>query len=152
LRFFLAGIMQGSHFGDAMHPQSYRNRLAETLAAAFPQAEIYDPFAGHSDSLSYSAEAARGVFLRHNEMCGEVDVVVAFVPEASMGTAIEMWEAFRNGRVVLCISPLSKNWVVKFCSHARWDDLDEFIADVASGVVAERIAEIVAARESTAAS
>lgn len=151
MRFFLAGIMQGSHFGDAMHTQSYRTRLAETLAQAFPQAEIYDPFAGHSDSLSYSAEAARGVFLGHNRMCGEVDVVVAYVPEASMGTAIEMWEAFRNGRVVLCISPLSKNWVVKFCSHARWDDLDQFCADIASGEVGKRIEEIVRDRESNAA-
>ena len=37
------------------------------------------------------------MFERHNDMCREVDVVIAFVPEASMGTAIEMWEAYQHG-------------------------------------------------------
>jgi hypothetical protein len=55
-------------------------------------------------------------------MCGEVDVVVAFLPEASMGTAIEIWEAFRHGRRVVTISPLERNWVVRYCSHLVLED------------------------------
>jgi hypothetical protein len=49
-------------------------------------------------------------------MCGETDLLIAFVPEATMGTAIEMWEAARHGRVVVTISPLDLNWAVQFCS------------------------------------
>ena len=76
-------------------------------------------------------------------MCREVDVVIAFVPEASMGTAIEMWEAHEHGRaVVLAISPLVHNWAIKFCSHAVFESLDLFEAAVRDG----RIAEIVESR------
>ncbi len=39
-----------------------------------------------------------------------------------MGTAIEIWEAFRHGRRVVTISPLEKNWVVRYCSHLVLED------------------------------
>ena len=61
-------------------------------------------------------------------MCREIDVLLAFVPEASMGTAIEMWEAHQHGAAVITISPLKHNWAVKFLSHALYADLPEFEA------------------------
>ena len=106
MRFFLAGIMQGSHRGADLHDQEYRGRLRRSLEAAFPSAEVYDPLADHANSLEYDDEQGRHVFFGHNELCREVDVVLAFVPEASMGTAIEMWEAYCSGRIVITISPL----------------------------------------------
>lgn len=124
MRFFIAGIMQGSHLGAVMHNQNYRERLKQLLLQHFPDADVYDPLADHRDSLDYDADQGRRTFFRHNEMCGEVDVVVAFVPEASMGTAIEMWEAYRHGRTVIAISPLVHNWVVKFCSHYIFADVE----------------------------
>jgi hypothetical protein len=60
-----------------------------------------------------------------------------------MGTAIEMWEAFRHGRVVLAISPLVHNWTVKYCSHALFPDLDAFEGALEAGQVAERIKEVL---------
>ena len=125
MRFFLAGIMQGSLADAALHQQDYRARLAALVGRHFPEAELYDPLAAHGESLNYDADRGREVFFGHNRMCGEVDVLLAFVPEASMGTAIEMWEAHRNGRVVISISPLEHNWAVKFLSHARYRDLAE---------------------------
>jgi hypothetical protein len=65
---------------------------------------------------------------------------VAFVPEASMGTAIEMWEAHRHGRVVITISPLVHNWAVRFLSHAVYADVEAFAAALADGRV-RRIVE-----------
>jgi len=79
------------------------------------------------------------VFLHHIELCGQVDVVLAFVPEASMGTAIEMWDAYRHGRVVLTISPLEHNWAVRFLSHHVYDSLESFEAALQSGRVADAI-------------
>src|SRR5262245_45205389 len=117
MRIFLAGIMQGSHAGVEMHSQSYRGHLRQLIEQHMPQAEIYDPLADHRMSLDYDFDQGRAVFLRQNHMCRDVDVVIAFVPEASMGTAIEMWEAWRHGRIVIAISPLAHNWTVKFCSH-----------------------------------
>ena len=96
MNVFLAGIMQGSHVVATMHDQNYRPRLKRLLAEHWPQVNVYDPLADHAASLDYSPQQAAEVFLHHNRMCGEVDVVIAFIPEASMGTAIEIWEAWRQ--------------------------------------------------------
>ncbi len=140
LRFFLAGIMQGSHLGQALHNQHYRDELKDLLREHFRDARVYDPLADHSDSVAYDDEKGRQVFENHNRMCSEVDVVVAFIPQASMGTAIEMWEAWKAGGYVIAISPLVHNWVVRFCSHVVYSDLEQFERAVRTGEVAERIA------------
>jgi hypothetical protein len=144
MRFFLAGIMQGSHLGASLHHQGYRQRIKDLVSAHFPGAEVYDPLADHADSLSYDDERGRAVFLHHCELCREVDVVLAFVPEASMGTAIEMWEAYRHGRCVIAVSPLALNWSVKFLSHALYADIESFERALADGSLARRIAEVLA--------
>ena len=123
MRFFIAGIMQGSHVEAVLHGQDYREQLTTLLGRFYPDSDIYDPRFEHRESLDYNDQKGRDVFMMHNRMCGEVDVVVAFLPEASMGTAIELWEAFRHGRRVVTISPLEKNWVVRYCSHLVLEDL-----------------------------
>ena len=144
MRIFLAGIMQGSHLGAVMHYQGYRDQLRQSLEQYLPDADVYDPLADHQLSLDYTEDRAREVFLFHNRFCGQIDVLIAFVPEASMGTAIEMWEAWRHNRVVIAISPLTLNWTIKYCSHAVYTDLEGFQADLASGRLAEKIAAIQA--------
>jgi len=142
MRFFLAGIMQGSHQGLLLHNQDYRRQIRQLLADHFPQAEIYDPLADHPRSLGYDEATGRDVFFRHNLMCRDVDVLLAFLPEASMGTAIEMWEAYQHGAAVISISPLEHNWAVKFLSHARYADVEQFAAAVGCGELAERIRQV----------
>ena len=142
MRFFLAGIMQGSHVESRLHDQDYRAHITRLIEAHFPQAEIYDPRAEHSESLGYDDGTGRSVFLRHNLMCREVDVLLAFVPEASMGTAIEMWEAYQHGATVITISPLRHNWAIKFLSHALYADVEAFEAALQSGQIARRIEEM----------
>ena len=142
MRFFLAGIMQGSHLGPVIHNQNYRARIKMLLAEHFPRAEVYDPLADHGNSLEYDDHLGRQVFFAHNQLAAEVDVLLAFVPEASMGTAIEMWEAHQHGAAVIAISPLRHNWVVKFLSHAIYADLAEFEAAVVCGALARRLGEI----------
>ena len=131
--------MQGSHTESRLHAQDYRQRLTRLLEAHFPEAEIYDPRANHSKSLGYDDGTGRSVFFHHNRMCREVDVLLAFVPEASMGTAIEMWEAHQHGAAVITISPLKHNWAVKFLSHAIYADVEGFEAALQSGEVADCI-------------
>lgn len=136
LTFFIAGIMQGSFREMALHDQSYRTELTVLLERHFPGCRVYDPFAHHSNSVAYDDVKGREIFLMHNRMCGrEVDVLIAFVPEASMGTAIEMWEAYKNGAVVLTIGPLKVNWAVKFLSDAIYHDLPSFLAALESGEI-----------------
>ena len=99
----------------------------------WPVSKIYDPLADHADSLEYDDARGREVFFKHNRMCGEVDVVLAFVPEASMGTAIEMWEAHRHGRCVVSVSPLVHNWAIRFLSHVCYRDEAELESALANG-------------------
>ena len=142
MQVFLAGIMQGSMVKRAVHDQDYRQRLKELLAEHLPEAEVYDPRANHTSSVGYDDTTGREVFFHHNRMCSQVDVLLAFVPEASMGTAIEMWEAYKNGAAVITISPLAVNWAVRFLSHAIYTDMDEFEEALRSGRLARLIAEV----------
>lgn len=143
MRFFLAGIMQGSYTEAILHGQEYRQRLKELLELHIPQARVYDPLAEHTDSLTYDDTTGRSVFFRHNAMCREVDVLVAFVPQASMGTAIEMWEAYQHGAAVIAVSPMVHNWTIKFLAHEIYADLAGLEADLATGRLRRRIEEIL---------
>ncbi len=73
-------------------------------------------------------------------------MLVAFVPEASMGTAIEMWEAYQHRAAVITISPLKHNWAVKFLSHALYADLAAFELALQSGEIARRIDDVLKVR------
>jgi hypothetical protein len=146
MRIFLAGIMQGSHLALTLHSQDYRPRLRELLSRHLPDAQIYDPFANHSNSIDYDDQLGRQVFLDHNRLCREVDFVLAFVPQASMGTAIEMWEAHRAGRAVIAISPLVHNWAVKFLSDVIYPDLPAFEAALADGRIEAIIRRAIGSR------
>ncbi|MCF0234768.1 MAG: hypothetical protein HUK22_07315 [Thermoguttaceae bacterium] len=138
MKFFIAGIMQGSIVEASLHSQNYREDIRAKLAEAFPDAEIYDPLAANQNSLFYTFDFGKNVFLNHNVMCGsEIDVLIAYLPEASMGTAVEIWEAWKNGAIIIVISPLAENWVVKFLSSAIYPDLPTFFAAVKSRELAD---------------
>ena len=111
------------------------------MAEHFQESEVYDPLSGNETSLEYDDETARATFVGHNQMCREVDVVVAYVPEASMGTAIEIWEAHSHGKVVISISPLDRNWVIRLCSHYVCPDLAAFEAALDSQQIQQTIFE-----------
>ncbi len=143
MRFFIAGIMQGSHTVNQMHDQDYRRRFTQLLAEHFPGAEVYDPLAMHKKSLDYDKLTGREVFFRHNNMCREIDVLLAFLPAASMGTSIEMWEAHQHGAAIFSISPMKHNWAVKYLSHGIYADEAEFLAALESGEVAKKIESVI---------
>jgi hypothetical protein len=135
MRIFLAGIMQGSHVAALVHDQTYRTGLRDIVQAHWPEAEVYDPFANHATSIGYDMRRAREVFLGHVEMCRVFDLLIAYVPEASMGTAIEMWEAHRHAKTVVTITPLVHNWVVQLTSTAVYRDVDAFTYALQSGEI-----------------
>jgi len=146
MRIFLAGIMQGSLTEAAVHRQDYRERIRRLLETHLPDAEIYDPRADHANSIDYDDATGREVFFRHTCLCREVDVLLAFLPEASMGTAIEMWEAHQHGAAVVTVSPMRHNWVVKFLSHALYSTVEELETALRNGELLGRV-EAVLTRE-----
>ncbi|MBM4039726.1 MAG: hypothetical protein FJ290_14555 [Planctomycetes bacterium] len=138
--FFVAGIIQGSLQDRSIHGQSYRDRLVGLLRAAFPDAETYCPIENYPNSLGFADEVARETFFGLMERAARADVLVAYAPEASMGTAIEMWQAHRNGRLVVAISPMGANWAIRFLSDVLLPDIAAFERFARSGELAALLA------------
>lgn len=122
---FIAGIIQGSKKGKVLHNQDYRKRLKQILSRYFPKAQIIDPVAVHPESVYYTYQTGKKVFHNSIKEALASDLVIAYLPEASMGTAIEMWECHIKKVPVWAISPLKENWVVKFLSKKVFSSTKE---------------------------
>jgi hypothetical protein len=62
----------------------------------------------------------------------ESDLVIAYVPTASMGTALEMYSAYLAGVPVVAISPLATNWVINALARRVYPDLGSFFAAISA--------------------
>jgi hypothetical protein len=133
VRVFIAGIMQGSHRDRGIDDQTYRHQIARILQHHIPDAEVLDPFELHPNSVAYGPERAKQTLLELAALACQVDLLIAYVPSASMGTAIEMWNAYQSGVRVYTISPLTDNWVVYSLSDRIFPNIAAFAAFVASG-------------------
>ena len=133
MRVFLAGIMQGSIVHNDVHAQSYREFLTDLLRTNVDAVDVFDPWAVYPNSHEYEEALVRDVLLANIAEAARSDLVVAYLPQASMGTALEMWEAYHQGRPVITISPLVHNWVIKGLSTRVLADLAEFRTFVESG-------------------
>jgi hypothetical protein len=136
MRVFIAGVMQGSRTDDKVSDQRYRETVARILRENLGDVEIIDPWMLHPNSESYGVERARDTFLKMSALAAQADAVVAYLPEASMGTAVEMWQAYTGGVKVYCVSPMTQNWVVKLLSTEVFPHLEAFESFVRSGGLA----------------
>lgn len=137
--FFIAGIIQGSIQDLGVHDQSYRDIIKKALLEAFPGCRIICPIENHPDSPSYDDDKARSVFMRNLEIVNKSHALIVYIPEASMGSAIEMWEAHNNNRLVITISPMKTNWIVRLFSDRVFNSTETFISFVQSGSLGELI-------------
>ncbi|MCP4541095.1 MAG: hypothetical protein GY832_28505 [Chloroflexi bacterium] len=137
MRVFIAGIMQGSRTDREIDTQGYRNEIAQILENYVPQVEVIDPLELHPNSVSYGPEQAKQTLLELAALAGRVDVLVAYVPLASMGTALEMWHAYQSDTQIYTISPLTNNWVVYSLSDRVFPDMAAFVTFVANGGLSE---------------
>jgi hypothetical protein len=133
MRLFIAGIMQGSLPGTEVHSQDYRLRVKQIVNQYHPEIEVICPWELHPNSPAYGSQQARDTLLSMAELAGQCEILVAYVPQASMGTALEMCRAHDGGRAILSISPMRHNWVVQSLSDQIFETIDEFEAYVASG-------------------
>jgi hypothetical protein len=133
MRVFLAGIIQGSYQGLELHDQTYRDRLKAIFRAYLPDAETCCPIDMHPAGVGYAPEQQRQAFFELVETASQADLVVAYLPQASLGTAIEMWEAYHHGRRVVAVTPMRENWVINLLAQAVFPDIDAFEAFVRDG-------------------
>jgi nucleoside 2-deoxyribosyltransferase len=133
-KIFISGVIQGSSKDTSIHSQSYRSELRELLKKAFPDAVIFDPFDGHENSIDYDDQKGRETFFFHIKEVHNSDLLIAYLPHASLGTAIEVWESHNKGIPVWTISPMKTNWVIRFCSDKIFDNIGEFSKYLESGI------------------
>jgi hypothetical protein len=126
MKIYISGIMQGSTRSHGIQEQDYRRLLRDAVKIHHPDAEIYDPFLHFPDSVEYDNQRAKEVLFELAAESGTSDVVIAFLPEASMGTALEIIRAYDNGKTILSISPMEKNWFINAVSTKIFPTLDEF--------------------------
>jgi hypothetical protein len=125
MKIFLAGIMQGSFSGPGYHSQGYRQQLTELLHRNLSQVEIIDPWAMFPNSDTYSNDQARRTFFQVCDLVNQADLLIAYLPEASIGTGVEMWEAYRQGVPIITISPMEQNWAIQFLSWQVCQSMEE---------------------------
>jgi hypothetical protein len=83
--------------------------------------------------VSYSRPKAVETFLALLHEAAHADILVAYLPEASMGTALEVWRAYEAGSPVFVISPMASNWMLWATATRIFSTIDEFARLVAAG-------------------
>lgn len=136
MKVFLAGIIQGSLVAADIHEQDWRRDVAEIVRRHLPAAELYCHYSRHPQSIRYDLPDIRHTFQEGIRRAAECDLLIAYLPAASMGTAIEMYEAARAGAVVLAVTPMAANWVVRLYSDRILGDLSALEAFLAGGELA----------------
>jgi hypothetical protein len=151
--FFVAGVMQGSRRGADLAQQDYRQALRARILERHPDAIVRDPGEIMWREMTHSRDSIRrdhaalisstswrqadlsppltelvGMFHRLVDLAAESDVCVAWLPdhEPSMGTAAEMFGAYRAGRTVVAITSMRQNLAVLACSTIILPDGEAF--------------------------
>ncbi len=140
MKVFLAGIIQGSLVEPTIHGQDWREPIRRLLDQHAPQAEVYCHYSQHPQSIGYDLDGIRQTFAEGNRRAADCDLLIAYLPSASMGSAIEMHEAHAHGAAIVTISPMTANWVIRAYSDRILPDIDAFEQFVAHGQLAELVA------------
>ena len=133
MKIFLAGIIQGSLVEAAIHDQDWREPIREVLRKHLPAAEVYCHYTRHPHSIAYDLPDIRATLDDGIRRAAACDLLIAYVPSASMGTAIEMYEAARHGAAVLTISPMGANWVIRVYSDRIFPSVEAMAVFCADG-------------------
>jgi len=126
MKIFFGGIIQGSNQGREIFSQDYREKIKTILKEKYPDIMVFDPFENHNNSVDYSDDQARDTFFNHLEMIKSSDLMIAYLPKASMGTAIEIWQAYHDQVPVLTISPMTTNWIIRLFSEKNFETAEDF--------------------------
>lgn len=133
MKVFIGGIMQGVRRDDQIDSQLYRIQIAEAFQRTAPEIGIIDPWALNQNSVNYEEEKARHTFISMTRKVKEADLMIAYLPHASMGTAMEMWEAFNAGIYIVAVTPFIHHWAVRFTANEILPDLDTLLANIENG-------------------
>ena len=120
--FFLSGVMQGKKAdGDGVVgtvPQDYRAEMKDAVQAADASATVIEPWdlVGAECATLYPEGTAQADMFKEDahvrhcfgvcvEAAAKADVIISYLPEASMGSAVEIHAAHGNGKTILVVAP-----------------------------------------------
>lgn len=126
MKVFLAGIIQGGLAGDNLHDQDYRTAISDIIESVYPSAVIVEPHRENPDRLDWPRERQSAMFLDYVAEAAACDVLIAWLPGPSMGTAVEMYAAFQAGVPIVAITPLTQNWTIFTLAWRCLPDLKAF--------------------------
>jgi len=141
MKIYISGVMQGSSKGKGIQGQGYRQAISDAIKFLHPNAEIYDPFTVFPDSVEFDDQRAKQALFAMAEEAASADVLIAYLPEASMGTALEMIRAYDHGKTIISISTLEKNWFIRAISAKIFISLDDFCVWIHQTNLSELIAQ-----------
>ena len=146
LRVFIAGVMQANRHDTQLESQDYRLLLSTALRRHIPNVQLIDPWAENPNSLQYSEEQARHTFLTMTHKASEADLLIAYLPLPSMGTAMEMWQAYQGNTYIIAITPFMHHWAVRFTANDILPDLESLLEWLENGRFHQKIIPAVLAR------
>jgi hypothetical protein len=152
-KYFLSGVMQGKKADGAgvegTVNQDYRAQMSDAIISADSTATVVEPWdlvgavckemypegTPQSDMFKDDAHVRRafGVCV---DAAAASDVVISYLPEASMGSAVELHAARQNGRVILAVAPgsMAGNWVVRSYADETFNSIEDLSGWLASNV------------------
>ncbi len=146
LRVFIAGVMQANRHDPSMESQDYRLLLSEALRRHIPNVQLIDPWAENPNSLEYTEEQARHTFVTMTNMASEADLLIAYLPLPSMGTAMEMWQAYQANTYIIAVTPFVHHWAIRFTANEILPDLESLIGWLENGRFQQEIVPAALAR------
>jgi imidazolonepropionase-like amidohydrolase len=171
MKYFLSGVMGGSgdgsttEFGVQMKSQDYRTIVRQIITSVQPNATIIDPLQlgeeyssllypkGTPESSFWESDSdVQQMFSYAVKAAENVDVVVCYLPTASMGSAVELHCAFKKGCQIICICPggkMSTNWVVRSYADQVFNSMEEFASGLPSIVLNSTTTTTAAATTTT---
>jgi sulfur carrier protein ThiS len=133
LRVFIAGVMQANRRDTLLESQDYRLQISQVLRQHLPNVQLIDPWAENPNSLNYTEEQARHTFLTMTHKASEADLLIAYLPLPSMGTAMEMWQAFQANTYIIAVTPFVHHWAIRFTANQILPDLESLFALLENG-------------------
>lgn len=149
LRVFIAGVMQANRRDNEIESQDYRLQIRDALQRLVPGVQLIDPWEENPNSLAYSDEQARHTFLSMTNKASEADLLISYLPLPSMGTAMEMWQAYQANTYIIAVTPFVHHWAIRFTANEILPDLDSLFGLLENGrFLQEIVPQALARRQS----
>ena len=141
MHIFIAGVMQGKRLDNQVDDQNYRLQITNALRRRWPDAQITDPWALNPGSVYYDDAQARRVFFDMTALAGTADLLIAYLPTVSMGTAMEMWQAYQSNAYIVAVTPHVHHWAIRFTADQIVPDLDSLFTMIEDGSFSRILSE-----------